>query len=314
VKLNLECMFSKVRYMDNKILILSEGMHTSVQDLGRKGYRSYGVPIAGTMDKYSAILANKLLNNDEDLPVLEITMVGPKIMFEDHTLIVLTGADISPELNGEPIQMNLLYSVKTSDVLSFGKLNLGVRSYLGVKGGFLSEEVMGSRSQFNGITMKDRAYKGDRIPIASYDSELEVTSSKIKVKPSHFTTKKLEVTKGPEYNRLTKEHRDKLFSMKFKIDSLNNRMGYQLSNKFPPVKNNEIITSITIPGTVQLTPAGKLIVMMRDCPTTGGYARILQLTDMAINQLAQKKEKETFKFDLESSFEFLDRLVSRFRE
>ena len=91
-------------------------------------------------------------------------------------------------------------------------------------------------------------------------------------------------------------------------------MGYQLSNKFPPVKNNEIITSITIPGTIQLTPSGKLIVMMRDCPTTGGYARILQLTDMAINQLAQKKEKETFKFDLESSFEFLDRLVSRFRE
>lgn len=300
--------------MDNNILILSEGMRTSVQDLGRKGYRSFGVPISGAMDKYSAILANKLLNNAEGLPVLEITMVGPRILFEDYTLFVLTGADLSPELNGEPIQMNQVYSVKTSDVLSFGKLNFGVRSYLGVKGGFLTEKVMGSYSFYEGITQRDVVKKGDRLRIDSYESQLEVTSSKIKVRPTHFSMKKLEVTKGPEFNRLTREQRDKLFSLKFKIDALNNRMGYQLKNKFPPVKNNEIITSVTIPGTVQLTPSGKLIVMMRDCPTTGGYARILQLTDMAINQLAQKTENDTFKFDLESSFEFLDRLVSRFRE
>mgnify|MGYP001828353030 CR=1 FL=1 len=307
-------MFHKVRFMDNNILILSDSLHTSVQDLGRKGYRSYGVPISGTMDKYSAILANKLLNNDEDLPVLEITMTGPKIMFEDHTLFVLTGADLSPELNGEPIQMNHAYSVRTSDVLSFGKMNMGVRTYLGVKGGFLTDKVLGSYSMYDGITQKSTVKKGDRLRIPSYESELEITTSKLKVKPSHFTTKKLEVTKGPEYNRLTKKQRDKLFSMTFKIDPLCNRMGYQLKNKFPALKNNEIITSITIPGTVQITPSGKLIVMMRDCPTTGGYARILQLTDMAINQLAQKKENDRFKFDLESSFEFLGRLVSRFRD
>ena len=300
--------------MDNNILILSDSIQTSVQDLGRKGYRSFGVPISGAMDKYSAILANKLLNNAEDLPVLEMTMSGPKIMFEDHTLFVLTGADLSPALNGEPIQMNHAYSVKTSDVLSFGKMNMGVRAYLGVKGGFLTEKVLGSYSMYEGITPKSIVKKGDRLRIASYDSELEITASKIKVKPSHFTTNKLEVTKGPEFNRLTKEQRDKLFSMTFKIDPLCNRMGDQLKNKFPPLKNNEIITSITIPGTVQITPSGKLIVMMRDCPTTGGYARILQLTDMAINQLAQKKENDRFKFDLESSFEFLGRLVSRFRD
>ena len=307
-------MLQKARSMDNNILILSESMQTSVQDLGRKGYRSFGVPISGAMDKYSAILANKLLNNPEGLPVLEITMVGPKIMFEDHTLFVLTGADISPELNGKPIEMNQVYSVNTSDVLQFGKLNTGVRAYLGVKGGFLTEKVLGSYSYYDGITKQSTVKKGNRIPIASYDAQLEVTSSKLKVKPSHFTTKKLEVTKGPEFNRLTRKQRDKLFSMSFKIDSLNNRMGYQLKNKFPPVKNSEIITSITIPGSVQLTPSGKLIIMMRDCPTTGGYARILQLTDMAINQLAQKTKDDTFKFDMESSFVFLGRLVSRFRE
>jgi len=300
--------------MDNNILILSEGLHTSIQDLGRKGYRSYGVPISGTMDKYSAILANKLLNNDEKNPVMEITLVGPKILFEDHSLIVLTGADLSPEINGVPIQMNLVYEVKTSDVLSFGSLKKGVRAYLGVKGGFQTENKLNSYSYYEGITSQEKVHKGDRLRISSYDKDLEVTSSKIKVKSDHFDAKKLEVTKGPEFNRLTKKHRDLLFSRRFKIDSLNNRMGYQLKNKFPPVKNSEIITSVTIPGTIQLTPAGKLIIMMRDCPTTGGYPRILQLNDMAINQLAQKKENDVFKFDMESSFEFLGRLVSRFKD
>ena len=300
--------------MDNNILVLSEGMHSSIQDLGRKGYRSYGVPISGAMDKYSAILANKLLNNEEGMPVMEMTLLGPKIMFEDHTLMVLTGADMSPSLNGQPIIMNFVYAVNTSDVLSFGELNFGVRTYLGVKGGFKTEMKLNSRSFFDGITAKEKIDKGDRIPIATYEADLEVTSSKIKVNETHFTTKKIDVTKGPEYNRLTKKHRELLFSREFKIDTKNNRMGYQMKHKFPPIKNDEIITSVTIPGTVQLTPSGKLIILMRDCPTTGGYPRILQLTDLGINQLAQKKKDDGFKFDLDSSFNFLERLVSRFKD
>ncbi len=300
--------------MDNNILILAEGMHSSIQDLGRKGYRSFGVPISGAMDKYSAILANKLLNNDEKLPVMEITMIGPKIMFEDHSLMVLTGADISPEINGLPIKMNHVYEVKTSDVLSFGALKSGARAYLGVKGGFLTENKLKSYSYYEGITLQETVRKGDRLRIASYGNDLELTSSKIKVKSAHFETGKLEVTKGPEFNRLTKMHRELLFSKRFKVGGMNNRMGYQLKNKFPGLKDGEIITSTTIPGTVQLTPSGTLIILMRDCPTTGGYPRILQLTDIAINQLAQKKENDVFKFDLESSFDFLGRLVSRFKD
>lgn len=300
--------------MDNNILILAEGMYSSIQDLGRKGFRSYGVPISGAMDKYSFILANKLLNNEENTPALEMTSIGPKIMFEDHSLIVLTGADMSPQINGVPIKMNYVYQVKTSDVLSFGSIQSGVRSYLGVKGGFMTENKLNSYSYYEGVTSKGRIQKGDRLRIASYDNNLELGSSKIKVKSSHFDVKKLEVTKGPEYNRLTKKHREVLFSKRFKIGGMNNRMGYQLKNKFLPLKDSEIITSTTIPGTVQLTPSGTLIVLMRDCPTTGGYPRILQLTDIAINQLAQKKENDVFKFDLESSFDFLGRLVNRFKD
>ena len=89
--------------MNRHLLVLAEGLQTSIQDLGRKGYRSFGVPIAGAMDKYSAILANKLLNNDHELPVMEITLSGPKLLFEDDTAIAITGGDLSPMINDQPI-------------------------------------------------------------------------------------------------------------------------------------------------------------------------------------------------------------------
>lgn len=300
--------------MDNHILILSASLQTTIQDLGRKGFRSYGVSISGAMDKFSLILANKLLNNDEGLPVMEITINGPRILFEDNTSIVVTGANISPKLNEKSIELNLVYEVKTSDVLSFGKLIFGSRAYLGVKGGFKTEKKLNSHSYFNGITSRSIVEKGDRLKIANYNSEFKITSSKVKVKESHFNVNRLEVTKGPEFSRLSKKQREILFSKNFEIDNLNNRMGYQLKNEFFIIEKNEIITSAIIPGTVQLTPSGKLIILMRDCPTTGGYPRILQLTDIAINQLAQKKTGDKIKFDLESSFSFLDRLVNTFKD
>jgi biotin-dependent carboxylase-like uncharacterized protein len=300
--------------MDSNILVLSSGLQSSIQDLGRKGFRCFGVPISGAMDKYSAILANKLLNNEEGLPLLEMTCTGSKLFFEDETFIVLTGANLSPELNGKAIDLNLVHKVKSGDVLSFGKQIFGSRTYLGVKGGFLTETKLNSRSYFSGITEKGKIEKGDRLQIAPFDHEFHASASKLKIKKIHFKTKKLEVTKGPEFNRLTKRHRLILFKREFTIDALNNRMGYQIKNKYPTIEKSEIITSIVIPGTVQLTPSGKLIIMMRDCPTTGGYPRVLQLTDIAINQLAQKRTGDTFKFELESSYGFLSRLVHKFRD
>jgi allophanate hydrolase subunit 2 len=61
-----------------------------------------------------------------------------------------------------------------------------------------------------------------------------------------------------------------------------------------------IITSAVLPGTVQLTPSGKLIILMRDCQTTGGYPRVLQLKEASINVLAQKLTGHAVQFKLEN--------------
>ena len=113
----------------------------------------------------------------------------------------------------------------------------------------------------------------------------------------NFNSKTLKVHKGPEFDRLSISEKENLFSQEFTISKENNRMAYQLSEA---VQNNltPIITSLVLPGTVQLTPSGKLIILMRDCQTTGGYPRVLQLNDKAINILSQKFTNDKIRFTL----------------
>jgi len=114
---------------------------------------------------------------------------------------------------------------------------------------------------------------------------------------AHFTSNTFFCSKGPEFDLLSKAQQQKLLSDEFTISNDNNRMGYRLKE---PVENDlkSILTSGVLPGTVQLTPSGKLLVLMRDCQVTGGYPRVLQLTGQSINQLAQKTTSDRIKFEL----------------
>ncbi|MEN3322271.1 biotin-dependent carboxyltransferase family protein [Mariniflexile soesokkakense] len=269
------------------VKVLNPGLYSSVQDLGRMGFQQYGVPYSGVMDAYSAALANHILGNNEYDAVIEMTMTGAKLLFKCETCICITGADMSPELNNNPIQLNKSIKVNAEDVLSFGKLSKGFRCYLAVLGGFETEVVMGSRSMYKGVTGRFNISKNDELVIPVNNLFADSKNALVKVKNEYFSAKSIDVFKGPEFELLPKNQQDFLLKNEFTISKDNNRMAYQLSE---PLENNlePIITSVVLPGTVQLTPSGKLIILMRDCQTTGGYPRVLQLKESAISILAQK--------------------------
>jgi len=176
--------------------------------------------------------------------------------------------------------------VSKGDVLSFGKPISGFRAYLAVFGGFQSDKVLSSRSMYQGITEVSNIKKGDELLIEPKNHK-DKTYAAIKKKTDYLNEKVVSVYKGPEFHLLNDKQIKMLFKQEFTISKDNNRMAYQLDEL---ITNNldGIITSLVMPGTVQLTPSGKLIVLMRDCQTTGGYPRILQLSDNSINTLAQK--------------------------
>ena len=280
------------------IKVVVSGIYSSVQDLGRKGYRKIGVPVSGAMDLFSMKLANQLLNNNESAAVIEVTFGGSKLEFLTDTFICITGADFSPKLNDTFINLNSAQWVAKGSVLSFGKRNYGVRTYIGVSGGIQSEQILNSQSFYKGITPNFILKKGSVLSINKIKNNIERSFATVKINQQHFTSENITCFKGPEFDLLSSEQVTLLEEMVFTISSDNSRMGYRLNEAIP---NNftSMLTSGVLPGTVQLTPSGKLIVLMRDCQVTGGYPRVLQLSENAINILAQKTTGDQLRFVVE---------------
>lgn len=278
------------------INVLHSGFYTSIQDLGREHYQSLGVPISGAMDHNASKMANAILGNDENCAILELTMLGPKLEFTCDTIISITGAAMHPKLNGHEIEAYKAINVKNGDIISFGKLTQGFRTYLAVFGGIQSKKVLGSRSMYRGITSSYMLKKGDVLKILPGNHVPEKYSS-IKHNTKSILNQYIEVYKGPEFDKLSAKQIDAIHEIDFVISKENNRMAYQLESL---IANNldQIITSLVLPGTVQLTPSGRLIILMRDCQTTGGYPRILQLSESSISVLSQKMVGDKIKFQL----------------
>lgn len=282
--------------MTAEVEVLHPGLFSGVQDRGRFGFMAYGVPVSGAMDTYAAQLANLLVKNAADAAVLEITLLGPKLQFSGATAICITGAELSPMINGRVVENNHVLHIDAGDILSFGKRTHGCRAYLAVHGGFLTEEVLNSRSWYEGITSFTKLEKGMKL---SYDkSSGNIQPSHATVKPDDYlSSPNVEAMPGPEFELLSSEDKKRIQKSDFHVGKNNNRMGIQLADPFSN-SLQPILTGPVLPGTVQLTPSGTLIILMRDGQTTGGYPRVLQLTERGINTVAQKVMGEKLQFVL----------------
>ncbi|WP_103071358.1 5-oxoprolinase subunit C family protein [Aquimarina sediminis] len=282
--------------MIGKIKILKPGILSSIQDKGRFGFSKFGVPRSGAMDQKSYALANFLLGNDQDDACIEWVFQSPVLEFSEPTIISLTGAEANFYLNDKKIKMNRRIRVDKKDVLSSGFCKKNMYGYVGIKNGLITQEALSSKSYYKSITDQYVLHKND-----------EITYHKIAVFENHFSNisvpnfienkGKLKVYKGAEFDQLSETQKQVLLNTNFTISNTINRMAIQLEEKL----DNDlpsILTSAVLPGTIQLTPSGKLIVLMRDCQTTGGYPRVLQLTEDAINNIAQKRMKDKCSFEL----------------
>ena len=274
------------------IEILDPGYYITIQDMGRFGYSNYGVPQSGCMDILSAKNANLILSNSVSEPLFEICIMGGKFLFKKEVKIALSGALFEVMLNKEMVSNNLLIQANKGDILTFGRAIKGNRIYLAVKGGIDYKSVMGSSSMYKGISEDFIVRQKDVFKFSQNPSN---KSNHDKVDLNIFD-EILYVFKGPEFKLLTNSDKNLLFDKYFSVSS-NNRMGYFLKEKLNS-NTNSIITSPTIPGIVQLTPGGDLIILMKDGQVTGGYPRILQLDEKSISCLSQKNTGNKFIFKL----------------
>jgi len=274
------------------IKFISKGLYTTIQDDGRFGYRNIGVPSSGYMDRESAQTANLILDNPINNPVIEATLIGPTIKFEKSTFICITGSDFNPMLNESRISLYTPVKVNKGDILKINNSSIGSRCYISIKGGIKVDKVLGSKSYYPQISDSSIIEKGDEFKFETNNSEpnYKLINQKFEL------NKNLKVFKGPEFNSLNKGSINKIIDQEFSI-GINNRMAYNLKEKIQ-AGTSSIISSPVIPGTVQLTPSGQMIILHRDCQTTGGYPRILQLDEKSLNNLAQLRIGDKIKFEI----------------
>ncbi|MEP0262295.1 biotin-dependent carboxyltransferase family protein [Dokdonia sp.] len=285
--------------MQNSITIQHAGFYTTIQDKGRSGFAHLGVPESGTMDKKALQLANALINNLDDTAVIEYTLVGPTIHFNCDRHFVITGGITDANLDTQKLKNNKVYLARKGQLLKLSRVIEGCRGYLSVAGGILSKSVLDSRSMYVPITQDDILKNGMTLPIgtSTYGSTkgARIKIDTITEATAYFTKQELSVFKGPEYHLLESIQQEHFKEATYTISKLWNRMAVQLEeiiiHTIPSIQ-----TGAVLPGTVQLTPAGRIIILMRDCQTTGGYPRIFQLSEKAINLLAQKKQGDSVSF------------------
>lgn len=301
--------------------VVKPGLLTSLQDLGRFGFQKYGVIVSGAMDPVALRLANLLVGNDEGEAALELTLVGPSLLVEQDTLLAVTGGDMSPKLNGEPMPMWRPVYVKGGSELQFGACKVGCRSYLAVAGGYNVPEVMGSKSTYLRAAIggyQGRALaKGDVLgfnPASKLSAEyVDQWAQKSKPESSAFVSTVwytgrgfhpneerdavIRVTRGTQFEYFDSSSQRRFFEQAFQVATQSDRMGYRLSGpELSLAEPLEMISESVILGTVQVPPDGNPIILLADRQTAGGYPRIAQVAAVDIPAVAQVKPGKRIRF------------------
>jgi antagonist of KipI len=281
--------------------VLKPGLFTTVQDLGRYGYLKYGIPISGAMDTFSLVAANVLVKNNHNDACLEITLLGPELQALAKTQIAITGGEIFPKINGQPVPMWQTLEVQEGDILSLGKVESGCRAYLSLIGGISTPLVLGSRATyvrggFGGISGRQLKI-GDIIE--GFDTPvLKAKYSMPEDLVPQFTGQfKVHVILGPQADMFTKKGIHTFLSSQYKVSLDADRMGYRLEGQIIEHKAGaDIISDALLSGAIQVPKNGKPIIIMRDAQTTGGYPKIAVAIIPDVSLLGQAKPNDVIEF------------------
>ena len=291
------------------IVVKKAGVSTTVQDLGRTGHMSSGFSPNGVMDRRAAVIANILVENDVNAPVLEFMLAGPELRFTTDTYIALTGADFNPSLNGSELTPYMTHFVKRGSVLSTTNVKEGVFGYIAFAGGGLDVPlVMGSASTNIKCSIggwKGRALQyGDYIPFKSpVDYIPNLPSHRLSSDRDYYQFDKpegitLRVIPGPQEDLFTDAGIETFFTQTFSTTSKSDRMGYRLDGPEIETKHGSDIISDGIAfGAVQVPSHGRPIIMLADRQATGGYAKIGTVATVDIPRLVQCQPGHSISFE-----------------
>ncbi|MGM9479347.1 biotin-dependent carboxyltransferase family protein [Pedobacter sp. GSP4] len=298
-----------------EISIFKAGLLTTVQDLGRFNYRSDGVPLSGAMDLFSARLANIALNNADDLATIEFTYAAAEFIADTDILIAYAGDGATLVTNEIKLPQHRPIFLPKGSIVKLQNNNNGARTYLAVAGGWDIPNVLGSRSTY--LTAGFGGYNGRALQTKDQLSNIEkhvdntlqiynqlkgdkVNFTKWGISTRMLSTsnrKTIRIIMGRESAWFDQKSITNLLSTPYKTGIDSNRMGINLEGQIMERnKKEELLSTAVIPGTIQVTGSGKMVLLMADCQTTGGYPRIAQVATVDLTLCAQLKPGDMIQF------------------
>ena len=283
--------------------VLESGILTTIQDLGRYGFSQFGVPPSGALDTFSLRVSNLLVGNEEEAG-LEITLMGLRIRALKEVVIAITGGNLSPTLNGEPVEMWRTHLLLQDDVIAFKKVSAGCRAYLSAGGGFVVPKIMGSSStylsgKFGGLEGRSLR-RGDVLYTSNSSSSLDKLGLRFPSDwiPSLEKEVLLRVIPGPQDHHFTEKGFQTLTSSSYEVTPQCDRMGIRLEGpriERRPDAEESIISEGLISGAIQVPGDGKPIIILTEL-VTGGYTKIATIISTDLPRVAQLKPGDRVKF------------------
>lgn len=276
--------------------VVQAGLSTTIQDLGRPGFRHLGVPLSGAADPISLALANTALGNPANAPALECTLKGPTLNFAAEGKIALGGAPMNATVNDVPVEFYTPVKVSSGDTLTIGQTNIGARCYIAFAGGLCASTFLGSASTYQPAAFGGHDGRtltaGDELCLA----ELE-TGSPREIAPVYrpqighdFFIRAVE---GPEFSQLTIDAQERFFHSPWTVGRRADRMGIQLAGLSMALeKSAPMASSAVFPGTVQCPPDGLPFLLSVDAQTIGGYPRVAQVIAADLPLIGQMRPND----------------------
>jgi antagonist of KipI len=318
---NNQRSFSSVQDDDAMNAVVTRaGFLTSVQDLGRTGLRRFGVSNSGALDLFALRVANLLVGNNEDAAGLEITLGGLQLQFQDDRIVAWCGGEFDVQIGSRALAAGHAAHLRTGDELKIGRAQIGCRCWLAISGGIDVPLVLGSRStdlraNFGGVygrALRDR----DRLSLG--ESARSQTAATVAISawagPHDWVSPAkrypaLRFIRGVDWNRFSDASIQHFTQHKFVVSADSDRMGVRLDGQeLKRDDEGDLISEAVAPGTIQVPPLGKPILLLGDCQTIGGYPKMAHVITVDFGVAAQLRAGDDVRF-FEVSLQDANRLL-----
>lgn len=263
----------------------------TLQDSGRRGWQSYGVPVSGPMDWFAHCAANSLINNSPDAVVIEIGLGEAEFRAKRDCVLAVTGAGFEVANYVWTFPLWTSFYVRAGWRVHVQKTSGGNWAYLAIAGGFETKAMLGSKSTYLRGGLGAALCARDTLEAGKPAAELTKLAARdfpVEKYVNYSQSPVIEVIAGPQADRFTDAGIQTFYRSEYTLSKSFDRMGYRLEgNPISHAGSADLISEGMTMGSVQVPANGQPIVMMADSPTTGGYPKIANVTRASLPLLAQ---------------------------